>query len=147
MSSINPVFLLPGKLKEAAIETAKIYASSITLGVGQFCTNPGLIIGIESQDLQNFIQELGETIKEVVPGTMLHMGIFKNYVERRGNALSQEDVETVAVSVKDPHLNEAAPTIASTTGQAFLNNPVLHLEVFGRIHWLSVAKTWPKCWK
>jgi 2,5-dioxopentanoate dehydrogenase len=40
-------------------------------------------------------------------------------------------VETVAVSVKDPHLNEAAPTIASTTGQTFLNNPVLHLEVFG----------------
>ena len=62
---------------------------------------------------------------------MLHMGIFKNYVERRGNALSQEDVETIAVSVKDPHLNEAAPTIASTTGQAFLNNPVLHQEVFG----------------
>ncbi len=62
---------------------------------------------------------------------MLHMGIYKNYVERRGNALSQEAVETVAVSEKDPHLNEAAPTLASTTGQAFLNNPVLHLEVFG----------------
>jgi 2,5-dioxopentanoate dehydrogenase len=131
MSSINPVFLLPGKLKESSTETAKMYASSITLGVGQFCTNPGLIIGIEGQELQNFIQTLGETIKEVVPGTMLHMGIFKNYVERRGNALSQEDVETIAVSVKDPHLNEAAPTIASTTGQAFLNNPVLHQEVFG----------------
>ncbi len=131
MSSINPVFLLPGKLKESATETAKMYASSITLGVGQFCTNPGLIIGIEGQELQDFIQTLGETIKEIAPGTMLHMGIFKNYVERRGNALSQEDVETIAVSVKDPHLNEAAPTIASTTGQAFLNNPVLHQEVFG----------------
>jgi 2,5-dioxopentanoate dehydrogenase len=131
MSSINPVFLLPGKLKDSATETAKLYASSITLGVGQFCTNPGLIIGIESQELQDFIHALGETIREVAPGTMLHMGIFKNYVERRGNALSQEDVETVAVSVKDPHLNEAAPTIASTTGQTFLNNPVLHLEVFG----------------
>ena len=131
MSSINPVFLLPEKLKESAIETAKMYASSITLGVGQFCTNPGLIIGIESQELQDFIHALGETIREVAPGTMLHMGIFKNYVERRGNALSQEEVETIAVSVKDPHLNEAAPTIASTTGQAFLNNPVLHLEVFG----------------
>jgi 2,5-dioxopentanoate dehydrogenase len=131
MSSINPVFLLPEKLKESAIETAKMYATSITLGVGQFCTNPGLIIGIEGPELQGFIHALGDTIKEVAPGTMLHMGIFKNYVERRGNALSQEDVETIAVSSKDPHLNEAAPTIASTTGQAFLNNPVLHLEVFG----------------
>ena len=131
MSSINPVFLLPEKLKESAMEVAKMVAASITLGVGQFCTNPGLIIGIESEELQIFIHTLGEAITGVAPGTMLHTGIFKNYVERRGNALSQEDVETVAVSAKDPHLNEAAPTIASTTGEAFLNNPILHQEVFG----------------
>jgi len=131
MSSINPVFLLPEKLKESATEIAKMYAASITLGVGQFCTNPGLIIGIDSKELEDFAGTLGEAIKEVTPGTMLHMGIFKNYVERRGNALSQENVETIAVSDKDPHLNEAAPTLASTTGQAFLNNPVLHQEVFG----------------
>ncbi len=131
MSSINPVFVLPEKLRESAGEVAKLYASSITLGVGQFCTNPGLIIGLESEELQQFIKSLGEAIKEVAPGTMLHMGIFKNYVERRGNALSQENVDTVAVSVKDPNLNEAAPTIASTSGEAFLNNPVLHQEVFG----------------
>ncbi|HZI52353.1 MAG TPA: aldehyde dehydrogenase family protein, partial [Chitinophagaceae bacterium] len=131
MSSINPVFLLPGKLRESAYETAALYASSITLSVGQFCTNPGLIIGIESAELKKFIHALGEEIVKTAPGTMLHMGIFKNYVERRGNALSQEAVDTVAVSEKDPHLNEAAPTLASTTGQAFLNNPVLHQEVFG----------------
>ena len=131
MSSINPVFLLPGKLRESANETATLYASSITLGVGQFCTNPGLIIGIDGPDLKKFIHALGDEIVTTAPGTMLHMGIFKNYVERRGNALSQEGVDTVAVSEKDPHLNEAAPTLASTTGQAFLNNPVLHLEVFG----------------
>ncbi len=131
MSSINPVFLLPGKLKESAAETATLYASSITLGVGQFCTNPGLIIGIDGPELKKFIHVLGEEIVKTSPGTMLHMGIFKNYVERRGNALSQEAVDTVAVSEKDPHLNEAAPTLASTTGNAFLTNPVLHLEVFG----------------
>ena len=131
MSSINPVFLLPEKLKESATELAKMYAASITLGVGQFCTNPGLIIGIESEELQNFIYTLGAAITDIAPGTMLHTGIFKNYVERRGNALSQEDVETISVSAKDPHLNEAAPTIASATGQAFLNNPILHQEVFG----------------
>ena len=41
MSSINPVFLLPEKLKQSAADVAKMYAASITLGVGQFCTNPG----------------------------------------------------------------------------------------------------------
>lgn len=131
MGSVNPVFVFPQKLQESAKELAAMYASSITLGVGQFCTNPGLIIGLESDGLQQFIQHLGEAIKQVAPGTMLHPGIYKSYVEKRGNALSQENVETVAVSDKDPQLNEAASTIASATGEAFLNNPVLHQEVFG----------------
>jgi NADP-dependent aldehyde dehydrogenase len=131
MSSINPVFLLPEKLKQSAVDVAKMYAPSITLGVGQFCTNPGLIIGLESEGLQNFITSLGEEIKKASPGTMLHPGIFKNYVEKRANSLSQSDVETIAVSETEPQLNQGAPTIASASGEAFLNNPVLHQEVFG----------------
>ncbi len=131
MGSVNPVFVLPGKLEEAAGDIAKMYAGSVTLGVGQFCTNPGLIIGLEGEELHAFIFKLGEAIKETSPGLMLHPGIYKNYVERRGTALGQDGVETIAVSAKDPQLNEAAPTIASATGQAFLNNPVLHQEVFG----------------
>ena len=131
MGSVNPVFVMPGKLAQSAGDIANMYASSITLGVGQFCTNPGLIIGIESEELHAFIFKLGEAIREISPGLMLHPGIFKNYVERRGTALGQECVETIAVSTKDPQLNEATPTIASATGEAFLNNPVLHQEVFG----------------
>ena len=131
MGSINPVFLLPEKLKQSAEDLAKMYASSITLGVGQFCTNPGLIIGLESEGLQNFINALAEEIKEIPPGTMLHPGIFKSYVEKRALALTQEDVETVAVSEKDPIVNQGMPTLAKATGEAFLKNPVLHQEVFG----------------
>jgi NADP-dependent aldehyde dehydrogenase len=131
MSSINPVFLFPEKLKQSAQDVAKMYAASITLGVGQFCTNPGLIIGVESEHLQNFIQLFGEEIKKSVPGVMLHPGIFKNYVERRALALSQENVETIAVSEKEPLGYEGMPTIALASGEAFLNNPVLHQEVFG----------------
>ncbi|MGZ8511465.1 MAG: aldehyde dehydrogenase (NADP(+)) [Chitinophagaceae bacterium] len=131
MSSVNPVFILPGKLNQSAGDVANMYASSITLGVGQFCTNPGLIIGIENEDLHTFIYKLGESIKEISPGLMLHPGIFKSYVEKRGTALGQEGVETIAVSATDPQLNEGAPTIASATGEAFLNNPVLHQEIFG----------------
>ncbi|MEO8405670.1 MAG: aldehyde dehydrogenase (NADP(+)) [Chitinophagaceae bacterium] len=131
MGSINPVFLLPEKLKESAADTAKLYAGSITLGVGQFCTNPGLIISIESEGLQTFIHTLGEEIKKTSPGTMLHTGIFKAYVEKRANALSQEDVETVGVADGEPQFNQGSPTVASASGQAFLNNPILHQEVFG----------------
>ena len=131
MGSINPVFLMPEKLKESAADVAKAYAGSITLGVGQFCTNPGLLIGVESEGLQTFINVLGDEIRKVNPGTMLHPGIFKSYVENRANALAQEEVETVAVSDAEPQLNQGAPTVASASGQAFLNNPVLHREVFG----------------
>jgi len=131
MSSINPVFLMPEKLKRSAADVARLYAGSITLGVGQFCTNPGLIIGIDNDDLEAFIQTLGEEIRKASPGEMLHTGIFKNYVERRANALSQENVETIAISETEPLLNQGTPTVASATAQAFINNPVLHLEVFG----------------
>jgi 2,5-dioxopentanoate dehydrogenase len=131
MSSINPVFLLPEKMKEASAEAARIYAGSITLGVGQFCTNPGLIIGIENDDLQQFVDILSGEIKKVSPGDMLNPGIFHNYVEKRANALSQQDVEMIAVSEGEPILNQGLPTFASATATAFLTNPILHQEVFG----------------
>src|SRR5436190_2336378 len=131
MSSINPVFLFPEKLKKSGTEVAKLYAGSVTLGVGQFCTNPGLIIGIDNEELQTFIQVLGEEIKQVAPAEMLHTGIFKNYVERRANALAQEEVQTVAASEVEALFNQATPTLASATAKAFVNNPILHQEVFG----------------
>ncbi|AEV98916.1 aldehyde dehydrogenase [Niastella koreensis] len=131
MGSVNPVFLFPEKMKQSAVEVARMYAGSITLGVGQFCTNPGLIFGIEGPDLQQFIDTLGNEIKTVNPGTMLHPGIAKNYVENRNKALSQKQVQTIAESNTQPAANQGVPTIASATGEAFLNNPVLHQEVFG----------------
>jgi 2,5-dioxopentanoate dehydrogenase len=131
MGSINPVFLLPEKLKEASADIAKNYAGSITLGVGQFCTNPGLIIGIECDALKNFTHDLGKAIQQIAPGPMLHAGIVKAYKEKKEAALLQEDVHLVAESETEVKTNEGLPTIATASGQAFLNNPVLHQEVFG----------------
>ena len=131
MSSINPVFLLPEKLKESAADVAKMYAGSITLGVGQFCTNPGLIIGLDGKDLNTFTDALAKEIKNTAPGTMLHAGIFKNYRKKKDDALKQNGVDTIAFSDTKPALNQGSPTIASATGQTFLKNPLLHQEVFG----------------
>ena len=131
MGSINPVFLLPEKLSQAAADIAKMYAGSITLGVGQFCTNPGLIIGIESDALKQFIATLGIEIQKIAPGKMLHPGIAKAYSEKKKTALMQAEVATIAESDTKEKENEGAPTLASATGHAFLNNPVLHQEVFG----------------
>jgi alpha-ketoglutaric semialdehyde dehydrogenase len=131
MGSINPVFLLPGKMKESAEGTAKMYAASITLSVGQFCTNPGLVIGIDNDDLKLFLEKLGDEIKNIAPGTMLHPGIAKAYNEKRDAALKQNDVATVAVSSTMPKENQGTPTIASVDANTFLTNPLLYQEVFG----------------
>lgn len=131
MGSINPVFLLPEKLKESPSATAKQYAASITLSVGQFCTNPGLIIGIDNNDLQQFITELGNEIKQVEPAAMLHEGIAKAFAANRAKALMQDHVSTIAVAAKEADKNQGIPTIASTTAKVFLENPILHQEVFG----------------
>jgi NADP-dependent aldehyde dehydrogenase len=131
MGSINPVFLMPEKLKNSSEEVATAYAGSITQGVGQFCTNPGLIIGIESDDLQKFISKLGKEIEKVVPAKMLHPGIAKAFDEKRDKALNQNNVTTVSVSATAKKENEGTPTVASAAGKDFLSNPVLHQEVFG----------------
>jgi alpha-ketoglutaric semialdehyde dehydrogenase len=131
MGSINPIFILPGKLAASGKELAVLLAGSVTLGVGQFCTNPGLIIGIEGPDLDLFIEELGAAIASAAPGTMLHPGIAKAYTEKRSAALAQQDVATIAVSVTKPQADQGTPTLASATAEAFFRNPLLHQEVFG----------------
>jgi len=129
MSSINPVFLLPGKLKESAAELAKAYAGSITLGVGQFCTNPGLLIGIEGEELTAFSNALSEEISKTVPAPMLHDGIYKNYISKKESTLSQTGVDTLATaSVTE---GKGAAALATVTGRDFIDNPMLHQEVFG----------------
>jgi 2,5-dioxopentanoate dehydrogenase len=131
MGSVNPVFLLPEKLAASATDIANMYAGSITLGVGQFCTNPGLIIGIESEALKTFTHDLGKAIQKIQPAPMLHAGIVSAYKEKKGNALLQDDVHLVAESETAVKANEGLPTVATASAQAFLNNPVLHQEVFG----------------
>jgi len=131
MGSINPVFLLPGKVKASAKDLAAQLAGSITLGTGQFCTNPGLILGVAGADLDSFVDELGSAIGKAMPGTMLHPGIAKAYTEKRQAALSQEHVETVAVAATAPRENQGVPTVATASAEAFFKNPLLHQEVFG----------------
>jgi NADP-dependent aldehyde dehydrogenase len=131
MGSINPVFLLPEKMKQSAKETAAQYAASITQDTGQFCTNPGLLIGVDNEDLPVFIEALSARIRELRPGTMLHPGIAKAFTEKRAAALQQKGVETVAVSDTKADVDQGTPTIASATAEAFFNNPLLHQEVFG----------------
>src|ERR1700722_13121685 len=75
MSSVNPVLLLPGALAERAEALGKEFVGSLNLGVGQFCTNPGLLVALESPDLERFVASAGAALAAVVPGVMLTAGI------------------------------------------------------------------------
>jgi alpha-ketoglutaric semialdehyde dehydrogenase len=131
MGSVNPVFLLPGKLACEGADIAKMYAASITLSVGQFCTNPGILVAIEGEALNKFLDALAIEIEAVPPAKMLHSGIAKAFTENRKAMLSDPNVSTVAVSSKEADETQGAATIASTTAISFLNNQRLHQEVFG----------------
>lgn len=130
MSSINPVILLPETLSRDATRTATMLAGSITLGVGQFCTNPGLIIAIDDEALGSFISTLATEIQKVLPGTMLHRGIADNYAKRLTQSLAQKGVTVEGQSVKGNDA-QATPLVASVAAEAFLQNPTLSEEVFG----------------
>jgi 2,5-dioxopentanoate dehydrogenase len=132
MGSVNPVVLMPEKLQKDAENVALTYANSITLGVGQFCTNPGLILAIENEDLEKFMDVLSEEIEKISPATMLNEGIFKNYDVKKTIALAQNGVVTESVSkIGKTAQIQGTPTIASVSADIFLKNPTLHQEVFG----------------
>ena len=79
MGSVNPVVILPEALQSRNAELAKTYANSITLGTGQFCTNPGLIFGLKSKALDQFIEHLGREIQAKESTVMLHPNMLEAY--------------------------------------------------------------------
>ena len=131
MGSINPVILLPKALETKAAIWGKTYANSITLGTGQFCTNPGLILGIKSESLTKFIKTLSEEIVEIAPQCMLHPNIHKSFKSNKSKAQEQNNVKTVANVESAVAENYAQQAVATVDGKTFLENSNLHEEVFG----------------
>jgi len=130
MSSINPVILLPESLKSDFEKTAILLVASITLGVGQFCTNPGLLIAIDDSGLKKFIVKLTDEIKKVLPAAMLHQGIADNYSRRLTETLKQQGV-TVEGEGQKGTSSQGHPVVASVDAVHFLQNHLLAEEVFG----------------
>ena len=131
MGSVNPVVLLPGKLKQEAEQTAKMYAGSITLGAGQFCTNPGLIIGMEGEEMNTFIKSLSTEIEASVPVTMLNENIWKNYKAGKEKILAEKGVKITGSATDQENGLMGTPAVASVSGADFLSNSSLHEEIFG----------------
>jgi NADP-dependent aldehyde dehydrogenase len=132
MGSVNPVFVLPGKLQQEASQLAAEIAGSVNLGAGQFCTNPGIVVVQEGPEADVFVDALKQAFATLVPSVMLNRGIYDNYQRARAHCLN---VEGVQVTYMEPSREnerwEAYPAVAHTTGANFLAQPALQEEVFG----------------
>lgn len=131
MGSINPVIITQNALHKRGSEIAQTYANSITLGVGQFCTNPGLILGIKSDELSSFIEDLGQKTTAIDAYCMLHPAIHDAYEQKGKKVISERETTVVAMHQGDRDSNYAQAKIVTVSGDAFLKNTKLHQEVFG----------------
>jgi len=131
MGSTNPVFILPSALAEQGNTMPTAICNSVNLGVGQFCTNPGLIIAQEDVSLEKLKSDLAAEIKEITPSTMLGTGIKSNYQHGVDHLKSIEGVETLSVTSSVARGNQAASIVLATSGEIFLAHDDMEDEVFG----------------
>jgi alpha-ketoglutaric semialdehyde dehydrogenase len=129
MGSINPVLVLPDYLDKSK-DLPETLAASVLQGVGQFCTNPGLILTLECGGLQSFLDEFGKLITKSVPAKMLHRGIADSYKKRKSASLAQQHVSILA-EVEEGEEGTGAGAVATVTASEFILNSVLHEEIFG----------------
>ena len=129
MSSINPVFLFDGALATRAADLGRAFVASLTMGSGQFCTNPGLVIAVDGPGLDEFLAAAGEALGETPATPMLTRGIAKSYAAGV-DALAGE-VELVARGDADGPEASCRAALFLTDAASFRESAVQQAEVFG----------------
>ncbi len=130
MSSINPLVILPGALAKGEEALAEAFYASLTMGVGQFCTNPGLVFLTEGSG-DAFLAKLQSLVESGAPGTMLNAGICKAYQEAAAAIGSIAGVETLARSANACGHGQSAPVAFLVSARDFVSNHALQAEMFG----------------
>ena len=127
--SINPVFVLPGALSERAEQIAEGWAASLTLGAGQFCTNPGVVFVTEGEGLDTFLDAATRAVGDAQPQTMLTGSIAASFRKGADAIRNSDGVSELACKKADGQQGGAA--IFSTSLDTWLGNRKLSEEVFG----------------
>ncbi len=131
MSSINPVLLLPEKLAEDVDKAAAMFAGSITLGTGQFCTNPGLLFVIKNKSTDLFVQKLSELLAATQETLMLNKVICNSYYDERTKLLQTENVKALFISKDERNAYKGSAALMEVDVEDFLKNDVFQSELFG----------------
>ncbi|MFG1270057.1 aldehyde dehydrogenase (NADP(+)) [Xanthobacter sp. DSM 14520] len=129
LGSVNPMFLLPAALKARGGALGAGWAGSLSMGVGQFCTNPGIAFAVDGPDTDAFLAATEAGLGQVAPQPMLTDGIAAAF--RRGrDHVAQAPAVRCALKA-DADGRNGAPALFETTGAAFRADSSLAHEVFG----------------
>jgi NADP-dependent aldehyde dehydrogenase len=131
MSSINPVFMLPGALAAKGAALAQGFVDSLTLGVGQFCTNPGMVIGLAGEQFDAFAKVATGALQAKGAGTMLTAGIHKAYLEGVERRSGVAGVTLVAQGGALGAGCAAQASLYQCDAATYLASPALEDEIFG----------------
>ena len=129
LGSVNPMFILPNALSARGSEIASGWAGSLTMGAGQFCTNPGIAVVMEGSDAEQFANAATAALEPMGPQTMLTDGIADAYRSGRDRVAGTSGVQELLTSTCD--LRNATPYLYRVSGKDWLDNHVLGEEVFG----------------
>jgi NADP-dependent aldehyde dehydrogenase len=130
MSSVNPMFMLPGALESHGEQIAADLASSVTLGGGQFCTGPGVIIGVKSQAMTRFVEALSAELKAKPGQIMLNAGLLENYGRGVERLKSLDGIKETVVGAAESNQG-AARLFTAVKARLFDDDQPLMEEVFG----------------
>ena len=130
MSSINPVIILPGKLSDAAEDLGQAYVASLTLGAGQFCTNPGIVLTLGGGAYERFIASTISYLCEAPAQTMLTAGIRDAYSEGIARLSRRTGAQLAGVG-KNGHAAQATARVYTMDAEEFMADPAFAEENFG----------------
>ncbi|MGW7771509.1 aldehyde dehydrogenase (NADP(+)) [Pseudomonas machongensis] len=130
MSSINPVIILPGALAKRGDAIARELAGSVCMGAGQFCTNPGLVIGLQSAQYDQLLADLGQHLNAQAGQTMLNAGGLRSYVSGLEHLKGHSGVQHLAGQPQEGR--QARAQLFKADARLLVeSDPLLQEEVFG----------------
>ncbi|MET0179383.1 MAG: aldehyde dehydrogenase (NADP(+)), partial [Novosphingobium sp.] len=131
MSSINPVILMPAALASHGAALGEAFVQSLTLGAGQFCTNPGLVLAIEGEGLDTFVAAASQALNAHAPQPMLTGGIRQAYARGTETLAGRPGVEQLAAGLEGDGITREMARLFATDAAGFVADPALAEEVFG----------------
>ena len=129
MSSINPVFLLDGALTSRGADLGRAFVASLTMGSGQFCTNPGLVVAVDGPGLDAFLTAARDTLAQSPATPMLTPGIAANYAD--GVSTLSGEADLIVRGEASDNQTSCRAALFATDAASLLNSETLQAEVFG----------------